>query len=150
MKLTAFNQIHRMLGGKLIEFGGFEMPVHYSGIIDEHKAVRTSVGMFDVSHMGEVFVRGTDALAFVQLITTNDASKLTVGKVQYSAMCYADGGIVDDLLVYRLEDGFMLVVNASNAQKDFDWMKSNVGSLNIELVDKSDSYSLLAVQGPNR
>ncbi len=148
MKLTAFNQIHRSLGGKLIEFGGFEMPVHYSGIIDEHKAVRTSVGMFDVSHMGEVFVRGTDALAFVQRITTNDAGKLTVGKVQYSAMCYPDGGIVDDLLVYRLEDGFMLVVNASNAQKDFEWMKSNVGSLSIDLVDKSDSYSLLAVQGP--
>ncbi len=148
MKLTAFNQIHRSLGGKLIEFGGFEMPVHYTGIIDEHKAVRTSVGMFDVSHMGEVFVHGADALAFVQKITTNDASKLAPGKVQYSAMCYPDGGIVDDLLVYRLEDGFMLVVNASNAQKDFEWMKSNVGTLQIELLDKSDSYSLLAIQGP--
>ncbi|TAK50826.1 MAG: glycine cleavage system aminomethyltransferase GcvT [Bacteroidetes bacterium] len=148
MNATAFTQIHRQLGAKLIEFGGFEMPVLYSSIIEEHKAVRKSVGMFDVSHMGEVFISGNDALAFVQHITTNDASKLSVGKVQYSAMCYPDGGIVDDLLVYRLEHGFMLVVNASNTQKDFEWMKSNVGSFQVEVIDKSLQFSLLAIQGP--
>ncbi|MBI3189912.1 MAG: glycine cleavage system aminomethyltransferase GcvT [Ignavibacteriales bacterium] len=148
MKQTAFTQIHRQLGAKLIEFGGFEMPVHYTGIIEEHKAVRTSVGVFDVSHMGEIFIKGKDTLALVQRLTTNDASKLNVGKVQYSAMCYPDGGIVDDLLVYRMEDYFMLVVNASNMQKDFDWMKSNVGSLQVEVINKRDDFSLLAVQGP--
>ncbi|MBI5214945.1 MAG: glycine cleavage system aminomethyltransferase GcvT [Ignavibacteriae bacterium] len=148
MKQTAFTQIHRQLGAKLIEFGGFEMPVHYTGIIEEHKAVRSSVGVFDVSHMGEIFITGTDALALVQRLTTNDASKLTHGKVQYSAMCYPDGGIVDDLLVYCLGDSYMLVVNASNLQKDFEWMKSNVGSLQAEVTNRSDEYSLLAVQGP--
>ncbi len=148
MKPTAFTRIHRQLGAKLIEFGGFEMPVHYTGIIEEHKAVRNSVGVFDVSHMGEVFVTGNDALNFVQRITTNDASKLAVGKVQYSAMCYREGGIVDDLLVYRIEDGFMLVVNAANTTKDFAWMLENIGSLDVHVVNKSDEYSLLAIQGP--
>ncbi len=148
MKQTAFTQIHRQLGAKLIEFGGFEMPVHYTGIIEEHKAVRNSVGVFDVSHMGEIFIKGKDALALVQKLTTNDASKLTIGKVQYSAMCYPDGGIVDDLLVYCMGDYFLLVVNASNMQKDFDWMQSNIGSLQAEVSNKSDDYSLLAVQGP--
>ncbi|MBI3194618.1 MAG: glycine cleavage system aminomethyltransferase GcvT, partial [Ignavibacteriae bacterium] len=147
MKQTAFTQIHRQLGAKLIEFGGFEMPVHYTGIIEEHKVVRTSVGVFDVSHMGEIFIKGNDALALVQRLTTNDASKLTPGKIQYSAICYPDGGIVDDLLVYCLGDSYMLVVNASNLQKDFEWMKSNVGSLQAEVNNKSDEFSLLAVQG---
>ena len=100
MKRTAFYDIHKAMGGKLIGFGGFEMPVQYSGIIDEHKAVRTAVGVFDVSHMGEFFVSGPDALALIQKVTTNDATKLSAGKAQYSAMCYPDGGIVDDLLVY--------------------------------------------------
>lgn len=131
----------------MVEFAGFEMPVYYSSIIDEHLTVRNSVGVFDVSHMGEIFITGKNALDFIQMITTNDASKLTVGKVQYSAMCYEDGGMVDDLLVYRLDNGFMLVVNASNKDKDYEWMlKNKIDNVNIE--DKSDDYSLLAVQGP--
>lgn len=147
MKPTAFNSIHKKLGAKLVEFAGFEMPVQYSGIIDEHRAVRTTVGMFDVSHMGEFKITGPDALALVQKVTTNDASKLSEGKVQYSAMCYQDGGIVDDLLVYRMKDHFMLVVNAANLQKDFNWIKSNMDGFNVQLEDQSDGISLLAVQG---
>ncbi len=148
MKRTAFYPIHKELGAKIVEFGGFEMPVMYSSIMEEHKAVRTGVGVFDVSHMGEFEVTGEDALALIQKVTTNDAGKLAPGKVQYSAMCYPDAGIVDDLLVYRLKDRYMLVVNASNTAKDFDWIKSNVGSMRAELCDKSDMTSLLAVQGP--
>lgn len=150
MKPTAFSSIHRRLGAKMVEFAGFEMPILYASIIEEHKAVRNSVGVFDVSHMGEFEIHGKDALKLVQLVTTNDASKLFPGKVQYSAMCYPDGGIVDDLLVYRLDENrFMLVVNASNTKKDFDWIQSNIGSLNARLEDKSDAISLLAVQGPH-
>lgn len=148
MKKTKFNSIHKQLKAKLVEFAGFEMPVYYTSISDEHNTVRNSVGVFDVSHMGEIFIKGKDALDFVQKITINDASKLVPGKVQYSAMCYEDGGIVDDLLVYKLEDGFMFVVNASNKDKDYEWMKKwQFGDVVIE--DKSDDYSLLAVQGPN-
>ncbi len=148
MKRTAFFPIHQQLGAKIVEFGGFEMPVMYSSVMDEHKAVRTGVGVFDVSHMGEFEVSGKDALALIQKVTTNDASKLVPGKVQYSAMCYPEAGIVDDLLVYNLGDKYMMVVNASNTPKDFDWVKSNIGSLNVSLCDKSDMTSLLAVQGP--
>jgi aminomethyltransferase len=104
MKKTAFNELHKKYGGKLVEFAGFEMPIQYEGIVAEHKAVRESVGVFDVSHMGEVEVHGKDALAFVQKITTNDASILTKGKIQYSAMCYKEGGVVDDLLVHNCGD----------------------------------------------
>jgi len=148
MKKTAFYNIHQRCGAKIVEFAGFEMPVQYSGIIDEHKTVRSSVGIFDVSHMGEFEIQGKDALALVQRVTTNDASKLTEGKVQYSSMCYPDGGIVDDLLVYRFKDHFMFVVNAANLQKDFEWINSNKGSLDVNVVDRSDEYSLLAIQGP--
>jgi len=150
MKKTAFYAIHKRLGAKIVEFAGFEMPVQYSGILDEHRAVRQNVGIFDVSHMGEFEIRGKDALALVQKVTTNDASKLVEGKVQYSAMCYPEGGIVDDLLVYRLATGgrFMFVVNAANLDKDFDWIKSNKDGLDVELTDKSDDTSLLAIQGP--
>ncbi|HLX12599.1 MAG TPA: glycine cleavage system aminomethyltransferase GcvT [Bacteroidota bacterium] len=148
MKQTAFTAIHRRLGGKLIEFGGYEMPVQYSGIIEEHRCVRNAVGVFDVSHMGEFFVRGADALALIQKITVNDASKLTPGKAQYSAMCKPDGGIVDDLLVYRYADHYMLVVNASNIQKDFEWVRSNAHGMNVDVTDRSDEISLLAIQGP--
>jgi len=148
MKKTKFYNVHVKEGAKIVEFAGYYMPVQYSSIIAEHKAVRNSVGVFDVSHMGEVFVKGDKALDFVQLITVNDASKLTPGRVQYSAMCYEDGGIVDDLLVYRLaENEFMLVINASNIEKDFEWMKKN--NPGAELQNKSDEYSLLAIQGPN-
>ena len=149
MKRTTLYNIHKNLGAKIVEFAGYEMPIQYSSIIAEHKAVRNSVGVFDVSHMGEVFVKGKRALDFVQHITVNDASKLFSGRVQYSAMCYEDGGIVDDLLVYRIaDDEFMLVINASNAEKDFAWMQKN-NKFDVELKNLSDEYSLLAVQGPN-
>lgn len=149
MKLTKFNQVHKKLGAKMVEFAGFEMPIQYTSIIAEHKAVRNSVGVFDVSHMGEVFVTGKEAEKFVQYITINDASKLFPGRVQYSAMCYPDGGIVDDLLVYKFSDEkFLLVINASNIDKDFKWMNES-NKFAVELSNQSDEYSLLAVQGPN-
>ena len=149
MKKTTFNNIHKKLGAKLVEFAGYEMPIQYSSIIAEHKAVRNSVGVFDVSHMGEVFITGDKALDFVQHITINDASKLFPGRVQYSAMCYPDGGIVDDLLVYKLSDKeFLLVINASNIDKDVNWMKEN-NKFGVSIDNRSDEYSLLAVQGPN-
>jgi len=148
MKKTAFTEIHRSLGAKLVDFAGFEMPVQYSGIIDEHQAVRNNVGVFDVTHMGEFIVRGKDATAFLQRMTINDVTKLYEGRVQYSALCYDNGGIVDDLLVYHCGDHYMLVVNASNTQKDFDWLKSHLSG-DVDLVDRSASYSLLAVQGPH-
>ena len=149
MKKTTFNNIHKKLGAKIVEFAGYEMPIQYSSIIAEHKAVRNSVGVFDVSHMGEVFVTGEKALDFVQHITINDASKLFPGRVQYSAMCYPDGGIVDDLLVYKISDKeFLLVINASNIDKDFSWMKEN-NKFGVTLNNRSDEFSLLAVQGPN-
>ena len=149
LKHTRFNKIHNNLGAKMVEFAGYEMPIQYSSIIAEHKAVRNSVGAFDVSHMGEIFVKGEKALEFVQLITINDVSKLVPGKIQYSAMCYENGGIVDDLLVYNLAvNEYLLVVNASNTDKDFNWMNEN-NYPGVEINNLSDQYSLLAVQGPN-
>lgn len=149
MKYTKFYKIHEDLGAKIVDFAGFQMPIQYSSMIEEHKAVRKSVGVFDVSHMGEIFIRGEKALDFVQKITVNNAAKLTVGKVQYSAMCYEDGGIVDDLLVYKIaDDEFMLVVNGANKEKDFKWMNKN-NDFSVSVDDESDEYSLLAVQGPN-
>jgi len=149
MEKTKFYNIHEKLNAKLVDFAGYKMPVQYSSIINEHRAVRKSVGVFDVSHMGEVIVKGDKALEFVQHITVNDASKLTNGKAQYSAMCFRDGGIVDDLLVYRFDENeFMLVINGSNIEKDIDWMIEN-NPMNAEIVNESDEYSLLAVQGPN-
>lgn len=149
MKKTKFYSIHEKLRAKIVDFAGFKMPIQYSSIIAEHKAVRNSVGVFDVSHMGEIFIRGDKALDFVQYITINDASMLTNGRVQYSAMCYPDGGIVDDLLVYKINDKeYMFVVNASNKDKDFEWMKKN-NLFDVVISDESDDYSLLAVQGPN-
>ncbi len=147
LKRTPFYEIHQQLGAKIVGFAGYEMPVQYSGIMDEHLAVRNRVGVFDVSHMGEFEVRGADALAFIQTMTVNDASKLRVGKVQYSAMCYDDGGIVDDLLVYRTDDGFMLVVNAANLDKDWEWLFSHIRG-DVQMRNVSDDTALLAVQGP--
>lgn len=149
MKNTKFYTCHKKLNAKLVDFAGYAMPVQYESIIAEHKAVRGSVGVFDVSHMGEVIVKGENALAFVQHITTNNAAKLFPGRVQYSAMCYEDGGIVDDLLVYMIDEKtYMLVINASNIEKDVDWMNKN-NSHGVELINESDEYSLLAVQGPD-
>jgi aminomethyltransferase len=149
VKRTAFYDLHKSLGAKIVEFAGFDMPVQYEGIIAEHLAVRNSAGVFDVSHMGEFFVKGKDALAFIQKVTTNDASKLTKGKVQYSAACYEDGGIVDDLLVYCFGDYYMIVVNASNIEKDFQWFTKNAEGFDVQLENRSDEFSLLAVQGKN-
>ena len=148
MKQTRFNKIHKRIGAKMVEFAGYEMPVQYSSIIAEHRAVRNSVGVFDVSHMGEIFVSGSKSLEFVQDITINDASRLFPGRVQYSAMCYPDGGLVDDLLVYNLaKNKYMFVVNASNNNKDYKWMAEN-NEFDVEIKNLSDEYSLLAVQGP--
>jgi aminomethyltransferase len=147
VKRTPFYAIHRQLGAKIVEFGGFEMPVQYRGIIEEHRTVRKAVGMFDVSHMGEFEVRGKEASAFVQTTTVNDVTNLSEGKVQYSAMCYDHGGIVDDLLVYHVGDHYLLVVNAANIQKDFSWLKEHLYGT-VELRDVSDDTALLAIQGP--
>ena len=147
MKRTAFHDIHVQLGAKMVEFAAFFMPIQYKGIISEHKRVRNTVGVFDVSHMGEFEVRGADAFSFVQRMTTNDVGKLEEGGIQYSAMCYDHGGIVDDLLVYHCGDYIQLVVNASNLEKDFNWLAEHI-TRDGQLVDKSDETALLAVQGP--
>ena len=146
---TVFYPKHEEAGAKIIDFGGFDMPVQYAGIKQEHKAVRERAGLFDVSHMGEFFIRGSQALPLIQKVTINDASKLTPGKAQYTAMCYEDGGIVDDLIVYMLaDDDYMLVVNAANIQKDWDWISKN-NDLGATLTNRSDSMALLALQGPD-
>jgi aminomethyltransferase len=145
---TAFYDKHQSAGAKLVEFAGYWMPIQYKGIIEEHLAVRKNVGLFDLSHMGEFEVRGKDSLAFLQHITTNNAASLEPGKIQYSCMPNPQGGIVDDLLVYRLADCYYLVVNASNIKKDFDWLLSQISG-DVTLIDKSAETSLLAIQGPN-
>jgi len=151
MKRTIFYDTHKNAGAKMVSFAGFEMPIQYPrGILHEHNVVRTGVGVFDVSHMGEFTVRGSDALPFLQKITINDVSKLSPGKAQYSAMCRPDGGIVDDLLVYMVADNdYMMVVNGANIEKDFGWARENEeGFSDLELRDISDEIHLLAVQGP--
>jgi aminomethyltransferase len=151
LKKTALTHIHEALGAKMVPFAGYLMPVQYTGVNDEHLTVRNAVGVFDVSHMGEFLVRGPGALDLIQRITTNDASKLTVGKVQYSCMPNGKGGIVDDLLVYRMEHGddhhYVLVVNASNMAKDWAWITAQ-NTFDAQVTDISDHMSLLAVQGP--
>jgi len=146
LKYTALHDIHVKLGAKMVDFAGYHMPVQYSSIRDEHRRVRKTAGVFDVSHMGEIEISGAQALDMVQKITINNAAELEIGQVQYSAMCYEDGGIVDDLLVYRFEDKYLLVVNASNIEKDFEWMlKNKISGCDIKNV--SDEYTQLAVQG---
>lgn len=141
---------HIKMGAKMVDFNGFLMPLHYKkGIIYEHQSVRSNVGVFDVSHMGEFVVTGEDALKWVSSMTTNNAESLKVNQVQYSAMCYPDGGFVDDLLVYRLEDRVMLVVNAANTEKDFTWLKHHLPNSGVTLKNISEQITLLAVQGPN-
>ncbi len=150
MKNTPFTEKHLALGAKMAEFAGFNMPISYTGINDEHAAVRNNAGVFDVSHMGEFMLKGEHALELIQRITTNDASKLISGKAQYSCMPNNDGGIVDDLLVYCIEENktYMLVVNAGNIAKDWDWiMAHNVN--NVPMQDISAETCLLAIQGPN-
>jgi aminomethyltransferase len=148
IKKTGFYDIHRQLGAKLVDFAGYYMPIQYRGIIDEHRRVRSTVGLFDVSHMGEFYVSGANAEKFLQNVTINDVSKLAVNQVQYSAMCYEDGGIVDDLLVYRMADKFLLVVNASNLEKDWNWLSDHLIA-DVRMENRSDDCSLLALQGPD-
>ncbi|MEM1002938.1 MAG: glycine cleavage system aminomethyltransferase GcvT [Bacteroidota bacterium] len=148
MKNTALTETHIALGAKMVPFAGFNMPVQYEGVNIEHETVRTGVGVFDVSHMGEFLVEGPNALDLVQYISSNDASTLTVGKAQYSCIPNDDDGIVDDLIVYRVkEETYLLVVNASNIEKDFNWIASK-NTFGAELRNLSDEYSLLAIQGP--
>lgn len=148
MKKTALYDKHLSLGAKIVPFAGYEMPVSYSGIIDEHQTVREHVGIFDVSHMGEFIIKGQGALDLIQRVTSNDASKLADGDAQYSCLPNGKGGIVDDLLVYRLaEEEYMLVVNASNMDKDWDWISSH-NTAGVEMKNISDDTSLMAVQGP--
>jgi len=144
---TALYERHVAAGAKIVDFAGFAMPIQYRGIMAEHRRVRETAGVFDVSHMGEFYLSGPDALATIQRVTTNNASSLDVGRVQYSAMCYEHGGFIDDLLVYRLEDRYMLVVNAANTEKDRRWVEEHlVGETVFE--DATDETSLIAVQGP--
>jgi aminomethyltransferase len=148
MKSTPFENIHVQLGAKMAEFAGYNMPITYKGINEEHNCVRNHVGVFDVSHMGEFIVRGEGALDLIQRVTTNDASKLIINQAQYSCMPNNDGGIVDDLLVYRVsENGYMLVVNASNIDKDWNWIQQH-NTAKVEMENISDKTALLAVQGP--
>ena len=149
MKKLVLSDVHESLGGKMVDFAGYYMPVQYAaGVKVEHKIVRDSVGVFDVSHMGEVFVSGENSLDFLQSITSNDVSKLTVGKVQYTCLPNADGGIIDDFLLYKIEEEkYLLVVNASNMEKDLKWINDH-NSFNCTIDNQSDNYSLLAVQGP--
>jgi len=148
MKNTALTHIHEALGAKMLPFAGYNMPITYEGINAEHETVRTAVGVFDVSHMGEFLLSGPDALALIQKVTSNDAAILSDGRVQYSCLPNNDGGIVDDLLVYKIKDEqYLLVVNASNIDKDWDWISAQ-NDLGVEMKNLSDDYSLLAIQGP--
>jgi aminomethyltransferase len=148
MKGTALQSTHESLGAKMVAFAGFNMPVQYEGVNSEHETVRTGVGVFDVSHMGEFLIEGPHALDLIQLVSSNDASILTVGKAQYSCLPNDKGGIVDDLIIYKVkEETYLLVVNASNIEKDWEWIASK-NSMGAEMKNMSDAYSLLAIQGP--
>ncbi|OYQ31938.1 glycine cleavage system protein T [Flavobacterium cyanobacteriorum] len=148
MKNTALTHIHEQLGAKMVPFAGFNMPVQYEGVNIEHETVRNGVGVFDVSHMGEFLLSGPNALELIQKVTTNDASVLTVGRAQYSCLPNENGGIVDDLIVYKIkEDQYLLVVNASNIEKDWNWISSK-NDMGVDMRNISDEYSLLAIQGP--
>ena len=150
MKNTPFTKKHIALGAKMAEFAGYNMPISYTGINDEHAAVRNNAGIFDVSHMGEFMLKGENALDLIQRVTSNDASKLTAGKAQYSCLPNDDGGIVDDLLIYCIEENnsYMIVVNASNIEKDWNWISKH-NTQHVEMHNISDKTCLLAIQGPN-
>jgi aminomethyltransferase len=148
MKFTALQSTHEALGAKMVPFAGYKMPVQYEGVNSEHETVRNNVGVFDVSHMGEFLIEGPNALDLIQTVSSNDASKLTVGKAQYSCLPNEEGGIVDDLIIYKVkEETYLLVVNASNIEKDWDWIVSK-NTMGAEMKNISDAYSLLAIQGP--
>jgi len=152
MKKTPLNALHWQLKARMVDFGGWEMPVQYSGVIAEHLAVRTTAGLFDVSHMGEIEVSGSSAQEFLQYVTTNDLTKLTDGQVQYTALCYEHGGVVDDLTLYRFtSEHYMLCVNAANISKDLTWLQSLAAASHypdLTITDCSDNFGLLALQGP--
>jgi len=148
MKNTALTHVHESLGAKMVPFAGYNMPVQYEGVNIEHETVRNGVGVFDVSHMGEFFLRGENALALIQKVTSNDASKLVDGKAQYSCLPNNEGGIVDDLIIYKIADNnYLLVVNASNIEKDWNWISQH-NDLGVTMENASEAYSLLAIQGP--
>lgn len=148
MKSTALSEKHISLGAKMVPFAGYNMPVQYEGVNIEHETVRNGVGVFDVSHMGEFLLTGPNALALIQKVSTNDASTLTIGRAQYSCLPNGKGGIVDDLIIYKIkEEQYLLVVNASNIDKDWEWISSH-NDLGVEMRNLSDDYSLLAIQGP--
>jgi aminomethyltransferase len=150
LRKTALYGIHRQLGAKMVDFGGWDMPVEYSGITAEHMAVRTAVGLFDVSHMGDIQFRGPGSLSAIQALSMNDASKLSTGQAQYSAMLYPQGTFVDDVLVHKFSDNdYLLVINAGTREKDYQWIRSQVGSFaGVHISDYSDHYTQLAIQGP--
>ncbi len=150
LKRTALYEQHLALGARIVEFSGWEMPVQYSGILQEHQAVRTKAGLFDVSHMGEFKVEGDDALAFLQYLVPNDVARLAVHQALYTQLCLPTGGVIDDLLIYRLsEHNYMLVVNAGNITKDFAWVQGQATHFqNVSVIDQSDTTALLALQGP--
>jgi aminomethyltransferase len=149
MKKTRFNDCHKKLGAKMVEFVGWEMPIEYSGIIAEHLAVRHKAGLFDVSHMGEIYVEGKDALGFVQYLTPNDAGRLAPGQIQYTALMTPQGTFVDDMLVYCLGlEHYLFVVNAANADKDFKWIVDHMPGFDVRVENASDRFSQLAIQGP--
>lgn len=149
MKNTALTATHEALGAKMVPFAGYNMPVQYDGVNIEHEAVRKDCGVFDVSHMGEILISGPKALDLIQSVSSNDASKLTIGKAQYACLPNDDGGIVDDLIIYKLkEEQYLLVVNASNIEKDWNWISSK-NTVGADMRDLSEDYSLLAIQGPN-
>ncbi len=149
-KKTCLYDKHVALGALMSPFGGFDMPIQYSGIVDEHQAVRQDCGVFDVSHMGEVRISGKDAERYVNHIFTNDVKGMSIGKILYGMMCYEHGGVVDDLLVYKMaEDCFFLVINASNIDKDWSWIQNNAKGFDVTLENLSDEYGELAIQGPN-
>ncbi|MEX2380851.1 MAG: glycine cleavage system aminomethyltransferase GcvT [Opitutales bacterium] len=149
LKKTPLFPFHQKHGARFVDFGGWEMPVQYSGILEEHRRVRESVGLFDVSHMGELTITGPDAMRFLNYLLPNDISRINDGQALYSPMCDPSGGVVDDLIVYRRGEGdFFLCVNASNTQKDFDWIQKQAESFDCEVRDVSEEYALLAIQGP--
>jgi aminomethyltransferase len=148
MKRTPLYNRHVEMGAKTVPFGGWEMPVQYTGIIEEHHATRNAAGLFDISHMGQFNVRGPDALAFLQHIATQDVASIPEGLSNYSLMCYPDGGIVDDIFIYHLPDRYLVVVNASNIDKDYAWMQEHVGNFEVELENISAETTMLALQGP--
>lgn len=149
LKKTALFNAHQRYGGKIIDFAGWALPVQYKGILEEHEAVRSTAGVFDVSHMGEIEIKGPQAMDFVQYLVTNDVSKIDSGQIIYALMCYPNGGVVDDVLIYKFSDEYIyIVVNASNIEKDYNWMLQNSDGYNVQISNKSEEISQIAVQGP--